>query len=56
MGLLFVAGVMNLAWIAALTAAVAIEKIHPAGVKIGKILGGILFLIGQEQIATLAVS
>jgi predicted metal-binding membrane protein len=55
MGLLFVAGVMNLAWVAALTAAVVIEKIHPAGVKIGKFLGGILILAGLAQIANLAV-
>jgi predicted metal-binding membrane protein len=56
MGLLFVAGVMNLAWVAALTAAMVIEKIHPAGVKIGKCLGGILILTGLVHIATIAVS
>ena len=56
MGLLFVAGVMNLAWVAALTTAVVIEKIHPAGVKIGKFLGAILILAGLAQIATLAAS
>ena len=56
MGLLFVAGVMNLAWVAALTAAVVIEKMHPAGVKIGKFLGGILILTGLIKIATLAVN
>lgn len=56
MGLLFVAGVMNLAWVGALTAAVVIEKLHPAGVKIGKCLGGILVLTGLIQIATLGVS
>jgi len=56
MSLLFVAGVMNLAWVAALTAAVVIEKLHPAGLKIGKFLGGILILTGLIQIATLGVS
>ena len=56
MGLLFVAGVMNLAWVAALTAAVAIEKLHPAGVRIGKFLGGILIVSGIVQIATLSVN
>ena len=56
MGLLFVAGVMNLAWVAALTAAVVIEKIHPAGIKIGKFLGAILILTGIIKIATLAAN
>lgn len=55
MGLLFVAGVMNLAWVAALTAAVVIEKVHPAGVKIGRFLGGILILTGLVQIAILTL-
>jgi len=56
MGLLFVAGVMNLAWVAALTVAVVIEKLHPAGVRIGKYLGGILIVSGIVQIAALSVS
>jgi predicted metal-binding membrane protein len=55
MGLLYVAGVMNLAWVSALTAAVFIEKLHPAGVKIGKLLGGALIALGVVQIATLSV-
>ncbi|MCP4187316.1 MAG: DUF2182 domain-containing protein [Gammaproteobacteria bacterium] len=53
MGLLFVAGVMNLVWVAALTAAVAIEKIHPAGVKVGKFLGFVLIALGVFQIVSL---
>lgn len=56
MALLFVAGVMNLAWVAALTAAVVIEKLHPAGVIIGKLLGVILILTGLVQIATSGMS
>ena len=56
MGLLFVAGVMNLAWVAALTVAVVIEKLHPAGVIIGKFLGGILIATGIVQITVLFVS
>jgi predicted metal-binding membrane protein len=56
MGLLFVAGVMNLAWVAALTVAVVIEKLHPAGVRIGKFLGGILIVSGIVQIAALSVN
>ena len=56
MGLLFVAGVMNLAWVAALTAAIVIEKLHPAGVGIGKLLGGLLIVAGTVRIAALSVS
>jgi predicted metal-binding membrane protein len=41
--LLFVAGVMNLWWIAALTVLVLIEKIAPRGLFIGKI-AGVLFV------------
>lgn len=44
MALLFVAGVMNLWWIAALTALVLVEKVMPPGQVMGKITG--LFLIG----------
>ena len=56
MGLLFVAGVMNLAWVAALTAAVVIEKLHPAGVGIGKLLGYMLIAAGLVRIASFSVS
>ncbi|MCP4387262.1 MAG: DUF2182 domain-containing protein [Gammaproteobacteria bacterium] len=55
MVLLFVAGVMNLAWVAALTAAVIIEKLHPAGVIIGKCLGGLLIASGIFHIAVLGL-
>jgi len=54
MGLLFVAGVMNIAWVAALTAAVVIEKLHPSGVNVGKFLGAVLIVTGVVQIATLS--
>ena len=50
MGLLFVAGVMNLAWVAALSAAVIVEKVHPAGIGIGKFLGGILIVAGMARL------
>ena len=49
-GLLFVTGVMNLARVAALTAAILIEKIHPAGVKVGKLLGWALIVMGILKI------
>jgi len=54
MGLLFVAGVMNLAWVAAITAAVVIEKLHPAGVGIGKLLGAVLIVVGTARIALMS--
>ena len=49
--LLFVGGVMNLAWVAALTLAVAIEKMLPRGESIAKFLGGALILAGVFKIA-----
>lgn len=52
MGLLFVGGVMNLAWIAALTVLVMAEKLLPAGPWVARAGGGILILWG---IATLLV-
>ena len=49
--LLFVGGVMNLAWVAALTLAVAIEKMTPRGESIAQLLGGALILAGVFKIA-----
>ena len=49
--LLFVGGVMNLAWVAALTLAVAIEKMLPRGELIAKFLGVGLILAGVHKIA-----
>ena len=49
--LLFVGGVMNLAWVAALTLAVAIEKMLPHGERIAQFLGGALILAGVFKIA-----
>src|SRR5437868_9219786 len=52
MALLFVGGVMNFAWIAALTLIVAVEKLAPRGDLIGRAAGvaliawGILRLVG----------
>ena len=42
MAMLFVGGVMNVAWIAALTLLVLVEKVAPSGEAIGKIAGGVL--------------
>ncbi len=44
MALLFVAGVMNLLWMALITAFVLIEKIAPAGDRFGKVVG-IFFVV-----------
>ncbi len=46
MVLLFVAGVMNLLWVAAITGFILVEKIVPRGDLVGRGVGGILFLAG----------
>lgn len=53
MALLFVGGVMNLAWIAALSMAVAIEKLAPGGERLASALG--LGLIAAGLIKLLAL-
>src|SRR5258708_38558775 len=52
MALLFVAGVMNLWWIAAISILVLIEKIAPRGLFFGKIAGAALVGWGSWMIAT----
>jgi predicted metal-binding membrane protein len=44
MALLFVGGVMNILWIAALAALVAVEKLAPRGEQVARVLG--CFIIG----------
>jgi predicted metal-binding membrane protein len=51
--LLFVGGVMNLAWIAALAIFVLIEKLAPAGHWIGRVAGVGLIVWGGATLATL---
>jgi predicted metal-binding membrane protein len=46
MALLFVAGVMNLLWVATITAFVLIEKAVPRGDVVGRIAGVILVVAG----------
>jgi predicted metal-binding membrane protein len=46
MGLLFVAGVMNLLWIASITALVLIEKIAPGGHRFARIAGALFVAAG----------
>ncbi|MEO8225425.1 MAG: DUF2182 domain-containing protein [Gammaproteobacteria bacterium] len=54
MALLFVGGVMDLAWIAALSIAVAIEKLAPHGGRVAALLG--LGLIGAGSFKLLALA
>ena len=51
MALLFVAGVMNIWWVAAISILVLIEKIAPAGMRVGKLAGAILLVWGGIMIA-----
>jgi predicted metal-binding membrane protein len=46
MALLFVAGVMNLLWVAAIAAFVLTEKVLPRGELVGRVAGGVLTLAG----------
>ena len=46
MALLFVAGVMNLLWVAAITAFVLVEKMVPRGDLVGRVAGGVLVMAG----------
>jgi len=52
MALLFVGGVMNLLWVAALALFVLIEKAVPAGGRLGK-AGGVLLIAWGAWIAWL---
>jgi predicted metal-binding membrane protein len=51
MGLLFVAGVMNLAWVAGITAFVLLEKVAPGGVAIGRVASVALIAAGAVLLA-----
>ena len=46
MGLLFLGGVMNLLWIAAITFFVLLEKLSPWGVQGGRVVGAGMILVG----------
>jgi predicted metal-binding membrane protein len=46
MCVLFVVGVMNLFWVAALTALVLLEKVGPAGAVVARVAGGVLIVAG----------
>jgi predicted metal-binding membrane protein len=51
MCVLFVVGVMNLIWVAALTGFVLIEKIGPAGVIVARAAGAAMVVFGIVAIA-----
>jgi predicted metal-binding membrane protein len=51
MALLFVGGAMNILWVAALTALVAIEKLAPKGEPIAKALGALMIGAGLIRLA-----
>lgn len=53
MCLLLVIGVMNLAWVGALTLAVLAEKALPGGERIGSLLGIALIAVGVFSLATI---
>lgn len=50
MALLFVAGVMNLAWVAVLSAIVLLEKVSPAGPAIARVAGVLFVAVGISLI------
>ncbi|WP_255429273.1 DUF2182 domain-containing protein [Ramlibacter albus] len=53
MALLFVGGVMNIAWIAALSVAVAIEKMAPRGERVAAVLGMLLLAGGAWKLVAM---
>ena len=54
MGVLFVVGVMNLVWVAALTGFVLLEKIGPAGAIVARVAGAAMVILGILSIAAAA--
>jgi predicted metal-binding membrane protein len=46
MALLFVAGVMNLLWVAVIAVLILVEKVLPRGELVGRVAGGVLLLAG----------
>jgi predicted metal-binding membrane protein len=50
MGLLFVAGVMNLLWVATIAGYVLVEKIVPAGNRVGRVVGACAIIAGAWMV------
>jgi len=51
MALLFVAGVMNLLWVAAIAGFVLLEKVAPGGERLGRVAGVMLVGWGAWMVA-----
>jgi predicted metal-binding membrane protein len=51
MGVLFVVGVMNLAWVAALSVFVLVEKIGPAAAVVARVAGAVMIIVGMLFVA-----
>jgi len=51
MALLFVAGVMNVLWVATITAFVLIEKVAPRGDVVGRVAGVVLVIAGLMMLS-----
>jgi predicted metal-binding membrane protein len=51
MCVLFVVGVMNLVWVAALAAFVLIEKLGPAGAVVARVAGAGMVVLGIAALA-----
>ena len=56
MGLLFLGGVMNLLWIAAITVFVLLEKVLPFGDRGGRVMGALMVLAGLLALAGFRLS
>jgi predicted metal-binding membrane protein len=56
MGLLFLGGVMNLLWIAAITLFVLSEKALPFGDRGGRVMGALMVLAGLLALARLGLN
>lgn len=52
MCVLFVAGVMNLVWVAMLTGLVLIEKVGRTGIMVARLAGAVLVIVGIVKIVT----
>ena len=50
MGLLFIGGMMNLAWVAAVSVAVAVEKLAPRGEALGRVMGAALIVAAVARL------
>jgi len=56
MGLLFLGGVMNLLWIAAITVFILLEKVLPFGDRGGRVMGALMVLAGLLALAGFRLS